>query len=242
MTGQVGLEQGGTPLGSEETALALTQNEKAATGTAAAPASTGNYTPGAMETTDPPSYNLCFDWHNTSKTAVHGSLLTPGLCPRTVREVWQIRMAPAVWSDGTPRRASYICIFKSRVTVLPEGDPRPDLISVFALLETDTCELSHPDWPHWSGRIRVESGTASAFEDTLDHSTRTLVVPYAGNDCEDPLATSMTQSRWTSPRTGWGQQATLSWPHAPQELDCPSFDTEVLQRLRLAGIHEWMVC
>ena len=238
LVGPTASQQGSVPWDGQEMVLAPSGIEKAFTGTAADVVSTRNSTQEA-ERTDQPSHTLCLDWDNSSQTMLHRSLLTPGRCPRTNRAVWRVRLAAAVWSDGTPRRDSCVSILKHRVAILRADDSRVDRINVFNLLEVDPCELCHPDWPDWSGGIRVESGTAVAFETTQDHSTRILVVPYMSNDGDDPMAISMTQGRWTSPREGWGLQAAVSWPHAPQDVDSPSFDSVVLQRLRLAGIGEW---
>ena len=103
-------------------------------------------------------YNLWFDWRNDSVTSIRESLLVSATCTRTGRDVWHIRVAPKIRTNGSPRRESLLTLNKSLVVVLPDTAHEPNRINVFSLLCSDTCELVRPAPLDWIGGIRTADG------------------------------------------------------------------------------------
>ena len=99
----------------------------------------------------PPTYEIIFDWRNSSKTILRASLVNHHSRKEgRDRDYYKIRVGPAQNEKRLPHTKTIIRVLRSHVEIVEERPPEPNRINIHLLMESDGCELCRPT-PHWPG-------------------------------------------------------------------------------------------
>ena len=153
-------------------------------------------------------YTLTFYWVNSADTCIRGSLLEevgvgpagPTHQPFTNAGWYQIRIGPAVNTDGSHRTQAVIKLPKTWVRVLEEDSDQLNVINVLLSLCSCSSEVAKPG-NGWRGGIKTETGICVTFDDNflLTPEQRTLQVPYQSNQPEARVPVQLVREYWWSP-------------------------------------------